>query len=142
MTREVRPVEAAAKALARRDRSTADLTAYLERRGVAPMEAARTAERLAAAGYVDDRRFAVGSAKALAGRGWGDAAIRDALAKSGLPGEAVDEALAALDAEEERAVALADRLGRSPRVARRLSAKGFSEETIESVFADAWTPPS
>ena len=80
-------LEAAAKALARRDRSAADLTAYLERRGTAPEEAGEAVERLQQAGYVDDGRYA---ARRLAAKGFSANVIESALAA--LPGEEATEA--------------------------------------------------
>ena len=70
-------LEAAAKALARRDRSAADLTAYLERRGTAPEEAGEAVERLQQAGYVDDGRYAARRAEMQGGGGGRSGATAD-----------------------------------------------------------------
>src|SRR5205823_10954302 len=77
-------LEAATKALARRDRSAADLTAYLERRGTGAEDAATAVERLRQAGYVDDARYATARAEVLAERGYGDEAVRFELGRNGL----------------------------------------------------------
>ncbi len=127
-------LEQAAAALARRDRSVGALVAYLEERGVDGTEAAEAVERLRAAGYVDDRRLAGLRAETLAGRGYGDGAIRIDLERHGIGRDLIDEALAGLAAERERAEVLADRDGRTPKTARRLAAKGFATDTVSAVM--------
>src|SRR5215468_10018796 len=128
-------LEAAAKALAHRDRSAANLTAYLERHGTAPEEASRAVERLQEAGYVDDARYASSRAQALAGRGYGDEGVRFELERDGVQPDEIDAALASLPPERERALSLV-RAARAPAAAiRRLVAKGFSHDTIEAVLA-------
>jgi SOS response regulatory protein OraA/RecX len=127
-------LEQAAAALARRDRSAAALVAYLEERGVDGGEAAEAVERLRLAGYVDDGRLAALRAETLASRGHGDAAIRADLEGRGIAPELVDEAMETLAPETERAEALAERDGRTPRTARRLLAKGFSAETVSGLM--------
>jgi regulatory protein len=125
----------ATKALARRDRSAADLTAYLERRGAPADEAAAAVARLRDAGYVDDARFAAARAEALAARGYGDDGIRFELGQAGVGEDELEAALAALEPERERAAALLAR-AKEPHVAlRRLAAKGFSAEALESALA-------
>jgi regulatory protein len=125
-------LEAATAALARRDRSAADLVAYLERRGSTPEDAAEAVERLEAAGYVDDARYARRRAEVLAERGYGDDGIRCELTREGVGAEESDAAVAELVPERERAVAELRR-ARSPRAAaRRLATKGFSADAIEA----------
>jgi regulatory protein len=123
-------VDAAARALARRDRSSAELSAYLERQGVQATEREAALDRVRSLGYQDDARFATARAQVLAERGQGDEAIRWDLEQRGLPREEVEAALAGLQPEYERARALAGRLG--PKAARTLAAKGFSTDSIES----------
>ena len=128
-------LEAAAKALAHRDRSAANLTAYLEQQGTAPEEASRAVERLQQAGYVDDTRYASSRAEALARRGYGDDAVRCDLERDGVCAEDVEAALAALAPERERASSLL-RAAKSPAAAlRRLASKGFSRDSIEAAVA-------
>ena len=136
MTKEVRPLELAAAALARRDLPAAALRARLERGGVDAAEAAAAVEQLEAAGYVDDARYAAARAEILAGRGYGDAAIERELGGHGLGRELVEEALAGLAPEAERAAALLDRWGRAPKAARRLVAKGFSPEAVTAALSE------
>jgi regulatory protein len=128
-------LETATAALAWRDRSTADLTAYLERRGATADDAARAVERLAEAGYVDDGRYAQRRAEVLAGRGQGDAAIRFVLEHDGVDGDAIDAAIDALVPERERAAALLRAAPTAVAGARRLAAKGFSADAVESALA-------
>jgi len=136
MARQVRPLEAAAAALARRDRSAADLRAQLERRGVPADDAARTVERLEAAGYVDDARFAAARAETLATRGYGNAVIARELERQGIGRDEIGSALAQLEPETARAAALLERFGRAPKAARRLVAKGFDREAVAAALGD------
>jgi SOS response regulatory protein OraA/RecX len=129
------PLEVAAKALAHRDRSAANLTAYLARHGAAPEEAGQAVERLRQAGYVDDGRYASSRAKALARRGYGDEAVRFDLEQDGVSPDDAGAALASLRPERERALSLLRAGKGSPAAIRRLGAKGFSRDSIESALA-------
>jgi SOS response regulatory protein OraA/RecX len=138
LRRELRRVEAltvATRALARHDHSTARLDAKLERRGVAPADREAALQALGRAGYLDDARFAGGRAETLASRGYGDEAIRFDLERAGIDADAVDAAVDALAPEAERAAAIVAGSDRSVKVARRLAAKGFAAETLESLFS-------
>ena len=138
LRREVRRLEAlsiATGALGRRDHSSAGLSAKLERRGVPPVQRAAALTTLERAGYIDDARFAAGRATLLAARGYGDDAIRFDLERHGVDGEAIDEAVHALASEYDRAAAIVERSGRSATIARRLAARGFAADTVESLFA-------
>jgi regulatory protein len=129
------PLEVAAKALAHRDRSAANLTAYLEQRGAAPEEASRAVARLQEAGYVDDARYASARAETLAERGYGDEAVRFELGRDGVSPDDVDAALTSLGPERERALGVL-RTAKTPAAAlRRLVAKGFSSDSIEAALA-------
>lgn len=134
------PLDLAARALAARDRSRQQIEERLERAGVPDeerREALATLERL---GYLDDSRFAVARAEALAGRGYGDAWIRHDLAGNGVGRDAIEEAIATLLPETERAVAIVGREGPGRRLAARLQRKGFGAEAVEAAaggtFAD------
>jgi regulatory protein len=120
----------------RRDRSAAALVAYLEERGVDADEAAEAVERLRLAGYVDDGRLATFRADEMARRGYGDAAIRLDLERRDIAREHIDEAMSALEPERKRAEAVSDRDGRTPKTARRLTAKGFAADTLWEVIRD------
>ena len=132
--RRTEALDAAGRALARRDRSPAGLEAVLERRGVAAGERQAAVETLERLGYVDERRFAESRAAALAGRGYGDEAIRFDLEREGVGGEAASQALASLEPEHERAVALVAGGKDDAKTARRLLARGFSPETVEGAL--------
>lgn len=122
LARELRRAEAlgvAVRALRHRDLSRRALEARIE--SPARAEALEALER---SGILDDRRAAAGRASALAGRGWGDEAIRYRLEGEGFAGEPLEAALAALEPEQERARALVAK-GRSE---RWLAGRGFAPE--------------
>ena len=133
--RELRRHEAlaaSAGALRHRDLSTERLEQRLERRAVPPAERARAVETLTRAGLLDDGRFARGRARALAARGYGDAAIRFDFERQGVDAELAAEALAKLEPERDRALRLAATAGGAARAARLLARRGFGEEAIEA----------
>jgi regulatory protein len=107
--------ELAVDALGRKERSTAELGAWLKARGVAEEEAEGAIARLSDLGELDDARFARRFAedkRELAG--WGAERIREALLARGLPPEDIEAALAP-DSEPdqvERATELLIRRGR------------------------------
>jgi SOS response regulatory protein OraA/RecX len=136
--RRARALTDAVRALRHRDLSRRRLDERLRRRGAgdtARDEALATLER---AGLVDDARVAGTRAAALAGRGYGDAAIRFALEGEGLAAQLVEDALAALEPEPERAQNLLAGGPADPKTLRRLAARGFAAETLEDLagFAD------
>jgi len=128
-------LEVAAKALAHRDRSAANLTAYLEQRGAAPEEASGAVERLQEAGYIDDARYASSRAEALADRGYGDDAVRFDLERDGVSADDVEAALSSLRPERERALSLLRAAKTPPAAIRRLAGKGFSRDSIDAALA-------
>jgi regulatory protein len=132
--REQDPVELAARALQHRDRSRRELDDRLARAGVGDTERAAALETLERVGYVDDGRFAASRAVSLAGRGYGDEAIREDLAAHGIDREAAAAAIDRLEPETIRAQELVERLGRSRRTAQQLARKGFSEESLEAAL--------
>jgi regulatory protein len=145
--RELRRADAlarAARALRPRDRSRRALEHRLTRAGVtarARDEALETLERI---GLVDDARVAAARAQALAGRSFGDAAIRYDLEQEGLAGELVEQAVAGLEPERDRARALVERRAagswtgaagaETARLARWLVSKGFNAASIEDAL--------
>ena len=128
-------VETALRVLRHRDRSAAEVAARLEQRGVGEAEREQALETLERMGYVDDERFARSRAEQLAGRGSGDALIRDDLERRGVPAGLVAAALDALEPERARAERIADRRGRSAKTARYLASKGFDTESLTAVVA-------
>lgn len=125
----------ALKALHHGDHTVATLDARLAARGIAPRERSRALETLTDSGLVDDARVARSRAATLAERGCGDAMIRDDLERRGITIELVEEALAALEPEPERARALATRCGGGTTTIRSLAAKGFAEDSLEQLVA-------
>jgi SOS response regulatory protein OraA/RecX len=128
--------EAALRAVGQPVPTEAAIRQRLVARGIAPAERERALETLERVGVVDDARVAQGRAAALAVRGGGDALIRDDLERRGVAPHLVDEAVERLEPELERARTIVAARGASPRTLRRLAAKGFSEETIETLVAD------
>jgi SOS response regulatory protein OraA/RecX len=128
----------ALRALRYGDYSRTRLEARLAGRGTRAATREDALATLEQAGLVDDARVAAGRATALASRGFGDAAIRLKLEAEGLGPEPVEEALAGLEAEPERARRLLSEQGGGPKTLRRLAARGFDPATLEELggFAD------
>jgi SOS response regulatory protein OraA/RecX len=134
LRRELRRAEAlavAGRALRARDLSARELALRLEQRAVSPSAAEESLAVLGAAGLVDDARLAANRAESLAGRGYGDAAIRHDLERRGVGADLVEAALAALEPEAERAGRIVARRGTGAGTARYLAGKGFGEEVLE-----------
>jgi regulatory protein len=140
LRRELRRNEAlraATAALGRRDLSERELDERLRRRGLTRAERAETVGALRDAGFVDDGRFARSRALALAGRGYGDSAIRADLDRRGVDAEAIEAALLALEPESNRAAAIVARRGEGLATARLLARRGFDEDALEAALAAA-----
>ena len=127
--------EHALHALEHRDRSTAQVSRYLADRGVEDDERHEILETLARTSLVDDRRYAETRASSLAERGAGDVRIRHDLALAGIDRDVIGDVLEALPPELERAERIAARRGVSPKTARYLVGKGFSEDVVRAVVA-------
>jgi regulatory protein len=125
----------ATRALARREHSRRSLAERLQRAGIRESEADEVLAELERLGLLDDTRFALERARVLAERGKGDAAIRFDLERSGVSAPAVEEALARLDPERERAERLVGRRGATPATARLLAGRGFDEDVVAAVVA-------
>jgi regulatory protein len=139
--RELRRAEAlelAARALGRRDAARAELDARLERRGVTATVRDEALDALEDLGAVDDDRFAVGRARQLAGRGYGDAAILADLEQRGVDAARASEAVRTVPAERERAQEITERMGRGPKTATHLARRGFAEEIVLEASGEAW----
>jgi regulatory protein len=128
------PIEVATRALQHRDRSRREVEQRLVRAGIDEDRRNDALDTLERVGYVDDERFAGARAGALANRGYGDEWIRLDLAEHGVDAEAVAEAIGALEPEAERAMALVERLGRSPKTGAQLARKGFGEDALEAAL--------
>jgi len=126
-------LESAARALARRDLARKRVSERLRRRGVPPATEKAVLATLTSAGLVDDGRVALARARALAGRGWGDAAIAARLEEEGLGAAEAAAGLAELAPDRARAAELVGRERDRARVARSLTRRGFAPETVEDV---------
>ncbi len=105
----------AVEALAHKERTAAELGAWLAERGYPLTEIEDAVDRLIAAGALDDERFAQRfAADKRELRGWGPDRIRAALVRRGLAPGLIDAALAGEgDAEQlERAIGLLERRAR------------------------------
>ena len=130
-------LDAAARALTRRDRSEAGVLEALRRKGVAEEEAVEAVETLRRLGAVDDERFAVAGAASLAERGYGDAAIAFRLEREGVSRELAERAVSALEPETERARQLVARRGATAKTARWLASRGFAQDAVEAAIAES-----
>ena len=131
--RKAEAVDAAARLLRHADRSRAELETRLTQRGIDPDALSDALETLERVGVLDDSKTALLRAQALAERGYGDAWIRAELERRELP---VEEALAELEPERERARRIVSEQGAGAATARYLARRGFDEDTLETAFAD------
>jgi regulatory protein len=132
--RKAEAVDAAARLLKHADRSRAELEARLTAKGFEAGPLSEAMETLERVGALDDGRAAANRAAALAERGYGDAWIRAELERRQLP---VEEALAELAPERERAARIVEAQGGGVATARYLARRGFDEDTVEAAsFAD------
>lgn len=134
-------LEQALRALRLRERSSAEIDRHLEARGLGESERREAIESLVRTGLVDDRRYAELRASSLADRGAGDALIRHELRRAGVDEDVLEDALAVLADEHERAEAIVARRGASARTARFLAGKGFAEDVVRAVVADSHAEP-
>ena len=133
LRRELRRAEAlqvAGRALRSRDLSPDELAARLARAAVPAAAAAESVAALERAGLVDDARLAANRAGGLAGRGYGDAAVRHDLERRGVGAEQIEAALAELEPEIDRARRIVERRGPGLRTMRYLAGKGFGEDAL------------
>ena len=124
--------------LARRDRSEAQMAAYLEHRGASPSRVRTLLRQLRTRGYLNDERFAVSWGQArLARRPMGRQRLEAELLGQGLGPALVVRVLSRLYPQDEREIARR-LLKRKPGNGSLLRRHGFSEETIEA-FCGAGT---
>src|SRR5664280_1071978 len=134
--REIRRAEALNKAtrmLARRPLSRALLEERLEKKGVAPVALGEAVEALEQAQYLNDRSYALERAGSLAERGYGDRAVRYILEQERVAAELIEEAVAALEPEIERAQAIAGAISDRKKLFGRLARRGFDPDVIEQI---------
>ena len=132
--RRARALDVAAQALRYRDHSRRSLEQRLARRNVRPDATEAALAALERTGLVDDARVASARACAMADRGYGDAAIRFDLERQGVAGELVEDAVAHLEPERERAKQLVERRGAEPKTARWLAGRGFDPASVEDAM--------
>ena len=130
----------ATRALARREFSVRGLRERLARAGVEAADAEEALAALEHAGLVSDARFAEQRAGSLAERGQGDGAIRFDLERQGVGPELIEEAIAGLEPERERAARIVTRRGRGPKTARLLAGRGFDEEITRQAANESVAP--
>ena len=125
--------------LARREYSRAELAARLAATGAARGEIDPVLDELERAGYLSDARFASAVVRQKSG-GYAKRAIAHALREKGVAAPAAQEALAALDGDDEYAQALAlwqRRFGKAPaderekaRQVRFLVSRGYATSVV------------
>jgi regulatory protein len=107
--------DVALAALRRRERATAELAAWLAKRGYGSEEIEGTIGRLTEVGELDDERFARRYAEDKRElRGWGPERIRESLASRGIP-PAVVEAVLQADSHGAQVGRASDLLARQGR---------------------------
>ncbi len=139
-------VQAVLRYLARRDRTEAQMRAYLTRLGVSSARVGSTIKRLVEQGYLNDQRYGLRWASArLARRPMGRERLETEMLGQGLERETVERTLKQVYGERsERELALAllsrKRDWRTPANrfagATLLRRYGFTEETIEAVLGN------
>ena len=129
-------LECALRALRHRDRTEREIDELLRSNGFSNEESADAIGRLVRTGVVSDERFAEARATSLAARGEGDALIRRRLVAAGVASDLVADSLASVEPELERARRIVVRRGASPKTARYLFGKGFSDEIVKVAVAE------
>jgi SOS response regulatory protein OraA/RecX len=133
--RRARALAAATRALAASDRSERALEQRLARAGHSAAAREDALASLARAGVLDDARVADSRAELLARRGYGNAAIKADLRRRLVEPEVAASAVASLAPELDRLRATLEGQSVTPKVLRRLAARGFARETLEEIAA-------
>jgi regulatory protein len=127
-------LEAAVRALSRRELSRAELVVRLARSGIDAADAECASAQLAEAGYQSDERTACERARVLAARLYGDLAIQADLGRRGIGDEEVEAAIATVGPELARAEALSSRAASPVKLSHMLRRRGYTDHTIELVM--------
>jgi SOS response regulatory protein OraA/RecX len=138
LAREIRRGQAlsqATRTLAATGRSRGELERRLARAGHSEAARDEALESLGRVGLVDDARLAEDRAAVLARRGYGDAGIRADLRRRLVDAEAAADAVAALEPELARVERLVAGREITPKLLRRLAARGFSRDTLAEIAA-------
>jgi SOS response regulatory protein OraA/RecX len=136
LAREVRRAKAlaaASRSLAATDRSRRALEQRLADAGHSAAARDEAIASLARAGAIDDTRLAESRAELLARRGYGDAAILADLRRRLIEPQTAASAVAALEPELDRLRRVLEGEVVTPPLLRRLSARGFSRDTLGEV---------
>ena len=128
-------IDSALRALRYRDRSAWELERRLEEQGFSDGDRTHALETLRRTGLVDDVRFARARADSLVTRGSGDELVRHALHDAGVHGDLVEDIVAGLEPEIDRARRIVAARGSAPKTARYLRARGFSHDVVASAVA-------
>ncbi len=137
-------LQLAVRALARSDRTTAQIERLLSAKGASPSQARAVVRRLTSLKYLDDVAFALRWAdRRLARMPMGRARLQAELLATGCPEHIVHATLRATYrkvSERDLAMQVVTMAGRTTsaqtlgRVARLLSQRGFDDDTIETVM--------
>ena len=138
-------LQLAVRALARSDRTTAQVERLLATKGASPAQIRAVVRRLISLRYIDDEAFAARWAdRRLARMPMGRARLQDELLATGCPEHIVQTTLRATYrrmSERDLAMQVVKMAGWAGstqtlgRLARLLSQRGFDEDTIETVMA-------
>jgi regulatory protein len=138
-------LQLAVRALARSDRTTAQIERMLAAKGASRSQIRTTVRRLTSLRYLDDEAFAARWAdRRLARMPMGRARLQDELLATGCPEHIVQATLQATYrkvSERDLAMQVVAMAGRTTstrildRLARLLSQRGFDEDTIETVMS-------
>jgi regulatory protein len=137
-------LQLAVRALARSDRTTAQIERLLAAKGASPSQIRTAVRRLTSLRYLDDGAFAVRWAdRRLARMPMGHARLQEELLATGCPDHIVRATLRAMYrkvSEQDLAMQVVTLAGRTTlaqtpgRVARLLNQRGFDEDTIETAL--------
>jgi regulatory protein len=137
-------LQLAVRALARSDRTTAQIERLLEAKGASPSQVHAAVRRLTSLSYLDDKAFAARWAeRRLARMPMGRARLQEELLATGCPEHIVQATLRAAYrkvSERDLALQVVAMAGRPTsvqtrgRLARLLNQRGFDEDTIETVM--------
>jgi regulatory protein len=137
-------LQLAVRALARSDRTTAQIERLLDAKGASPAQTRAAVRRLTSLRYLDDEAFAARWAdRRLARMPMGRARLQDELLSTGCPEHIVRATLRATYrkvSERDLAMQVVMMVGQASstrtlvRLARLLSQRGFDEDTIETVM--------
>lgn len=138
-------LEQAARLLESRDRSREELYSRLLECGYSAQASEEACDRLTAAGYLDDGRYAAALVRRL-GRQYGEIRQRQVLRRKGIAQEMIEAVLATGDAEEQLAAAvrlaekaLKNKAGEPAALYRRayfvLARRGFPPDMVRKALA-------